>query len=92
MSGQSCNLQARAGKLHGGPGASRSWGETLTLTNSVRSGTIANLAHRLPLLLPRPEKFVEKNMDLALWLPALFLLGLVAFALIFGFVFGCGRV
>jgi hypothetical protein len=31
-------------------------------------------------------------MDLAVWLPALFLLGLVTMALIFAFVAGCERV
>ena len=31
-------------------------------------------------------------MDLGIWLPALFVLGLVAFALIFSFLYGCGRI
>jgi hypothetical protein len=31
-------------------------------------------------------------MDLAVWLPGLFLLGLIAFGLLFAFVAGCERV
>jgi hypothetical protein len=31
-------------------------------------------------------------MDLTIWLPALFLLGLVGFGLLFAFVAGCARV
>jgi hypothetical protein len=34
----------------------------------------------------------SRSMNLALWLPLLFILGLTAFALLFAFLFACDRV
>lgn len=38
---------------------------------------------------PRPE---TATMDLTIWLPSLFILGLVVMALMFAFLAGCDRV
>jgi hypothetical protein len=85
----SCNLHGRSADLHGSAGLAIRI-ETAQVTAAPRLARGELTPARRSLSNCRCEK--ETPMDLTVWLPALFLLGLAALGLMYAFTVACEKV